>query len=264
MTENLMQISDSTQTIVERADSVGDTLCDSVVLCADSVFIGGERLVDVGDFPVLTLLDGQLLAPVVQILMLAVILMYMWVVYRRSDQVLELTKLMTVVDAHVDRRSTLHWRLFGLFSLGSVAVMVVCKYLLSELPVETYVVVGGTILCVTFVWLLQSLLLWIVGKVVLARPFFESIQSIRNYVVELAGMFMTPIVVAYAFGGDTTTSVLWVIILIITAIVVVLFTLKMLKLFVGAGFSIFYLFLYLCAVEFFPMSLAVAVTLRLL
>ena len=236
---------------------------DTLVHCADSVFLGGERIVEPNMLPALTALDMQLLSPLVQALMLTVVLLYLFVVYRRHEQVTELASWVfmsspqPIFDSHIDRHTLLPWRLLGLFSLGSIATISFYKYFDATVDAVPLTLVLGATVLVALVWLLQNFLVWAIGEVTLKQRFTSAVSAIRRFAVELSGIFLTPFVVAYSFSGESGSNALWVIILLILIILIGVFAFKLLKMFVATRFSIFYWILYLCAVEIFPMSLAV-------
>ena len=250
---------------------ISDTTVRSVVQCADSVFVGGVRVADMPLVNHSTPLGDVLLSPAVQVVMLAAILYYLFVFCRRFGQVVELsswlvyTSSVSIVEEHSDRHFALSWRVLGLFALGSVAVRLFYKRFVGMgMDVPPLAVVALAVVAMTALWLVPCAVVWIVGQVVLIPGFARGVIAVRRYVVERAGIYLTPFVVGYALSGLATNSVLWYIIASISTIVLLLYAFKLLKMFVDARFSIFYWILYLCAVEIFPMSLIVVVMLGLL
>ncbi|MBQ8863798.1 MAG: DUF4271 domain-containing protein [Rikenellaceae bacterium] len=250
-----------------------DTLVTRNVLpveCADSVFVGSVRVLAERVDMSLSALDALMLSPVTQAVMLVVVLAYLLILCRRYGEAVEMSSwlifpsLTPICESHSDWRFGLPWRVLGLFSMGVVATMLFYRVWDVSLALHPALVLGVVAIMVVLAWSLQWLVLKIVAEAVLQQRFVAMLASVRRFSVEMVGVWMTPLVVGCVLSSGGVAEVLWWVVLIVSAILVLINSLKILNLFVVARFSIFYWILYLCAVEFLTVSLAVVVTLRLL
>ncbi|MBO7168842.1 MAG: DUF4271 domain-containing protein [Rikenellaceae bacterium] len=249
-----------------------DTLspATNIVECADSVWIGGGAVATEAIPMLRTSLEVLLSDPLMQSVLLVLTLTYLTIMCRRFGEAIEMSSWLvlpsttTICEEHADRRMGLSWRLLGLATLGCFAIMLLYTTIDTEINLPSWVVISACIVGVTLVWGAQKLLLSFSGEAVLQHRFTKALTAIRCYTVEMAGVWLTPLVVGCALSSGAMSVILWWIVVIIGTILALIHLLKILNLFIGSGFSIFYLILYLCAVEIFPTSLAVAVTLRIL
>ena len=254
--------------LATQADTL--TPATNIVECADSVWIGGSAVATEAIPTLRTSLEVLLADPMMQSVLLVLTLTYLTIMCRRFGEAIEMSSWLflpsatTVCEEHADRRMGLSWRLLGLATLGCFATMLFYKTIGTELNLRSWVVIAAIIAGVTLVWGAQELILSFSGEAVLQHRFTRTLTAVRCYTVEMAGVWLTPLVVGCALSSGAMSVILWWIVVVIGSILILVHLLKILNLFMGAGFSIFYWILYLCAVEIFPTSLAVAVTLRIL
>ena len=254
--------------LAAQADTL--TPIANIVECADSVWIGGGAVATEAIPTLRTSLEVLLSDPLMQSVLLVLTLAYLTIMCRRFGEAIEMSSWLflpsatTVCEEHADRRMGLSWRLLGLSSVGCFVTMLLYTLVGAELSLPSWLVISAVVVGVTLVWGTQEFLLSFSGETVLQHRFTKALTAVRCYTVEMAGVWLTPLVVGCALSSGAMSVILWWIVVVIGAILILIHLLKIFNLFIGAGFSFFYWILYLCAVEIFPTSLAVAVTLRIL
>ena len=254
--------------LAAQADTL--TPATTIVECADSVWIGGGAVATEAIPTLRTSLEVLLSDPLMQSVLLVLTLAYLTIMCRRFGEAIEMSSWLflpsttTLCEAHSDRRMGLSWRLLGLASVGCTAIILLYTNVGTVPNLPSWVVITAVVAGITLVWGAQEFLLGFSGEAVFQQRFAKALTAVRCYSVEMAGVWLTPMVVGCALSSGAMSVILWWIVVVIGAILILIHLLKIFNLFIGAGFSFFYWILYLCAVEIFPTSLAVAVTLRIL
>ena len=264
---------DSVQNITTTCPMVTDTtrsVTDSVVMCADSVWIGGSSVSTAVEIMESTSTELLLSNPIIQGVLLLIVLAYLIVACQRYTEAVEMSSWLfypsanVVCEEHRDWHMGIPWRLLGFLTMGCVGTILLYEVVNPTICFPPIVYLSGVILLLISSWIVETLLLKISCAIVLQHGFAQALTAIRRYTVEMAGLWITPVAVGCALSSGGLSEVLWWIVLVMSAILVLVHSLKILNLFVGTRFSIFFWILYLCAVEILPKSLAVTVTLRIL
>lgn len=160
-------------------------------------------------------------------------------------------------------------RLVLLLGAGALAVSVIraaetgAADAVSRLaPRETAAWCAGVFAVIIAVWEIQSGLLYAVGKTTLSPRLTSDINNIRRLGASMASIVIVPLAVMSAMADGIPAMVLGGMIAITLATVCVVLLTRTYRLFVERNVSIFYWFLYLCAVELFPASLPILLFLR--
>lgn len=103
--------------------------------------------------------------------------------------------------------------------------------------------------------LYQVILIRISGAIVLAQSFTSQLQVLRLTYFSLFVVITTPTMLLYALCPQTTAKIWFTLIIIEFAVTFILYLRETLNLFISKKVSILHWFLYLCAVEIFPVSL---------
>ena len=104
------------------------------------------------------------------------------------------------------------------------------------------------------VMLYQRIALRLAGAVTLAEPFTAQLQLLRRIYFSLAVVVISPALLLFALCPRGTGNGWFLLIVIELAITVILYLREALNLFLSKKISILHWFLYLCAVEVFPIS----------
>lgn len=102
--------------------------------------------------------------------------------------------------------------------------------------------------------LYQRAAMRLAGAVTLAQPFTAQLQLLRRTYFALAVVVISPALLLFALCPRGTGEVWFLLIVIELAVTVILYLREALSLFLSKKISILHWFLYLCAVEVFPIS----------
>ena len=133
----------------------------------------------------------------------------------------------------------------------------------SELP-EWLPLTGVGILWIVLilVGLFQKTVLKTTGHIILNRRFTDKIIYLRRLTISFLAVLTAPFVLMLALAPPAAAKILLIIVLIEYCAFVLFFLFRSWMLFIEQKISIFYWFLYLCAVEVFPLTVPVAIVLR--
>lgn len=156
---------------------------------------------------------------------------------------------------------------FGMLFLGIMAV----KYGDSLMPAQLLGVLShGAVLALSLlatgacaaVMLYQWAAVRIAGAVTRTQPFVAQLQLLRRTYFSLAVIVISPVLLLFALCPRGTGGVWFLLIVIQLTVTVFLYLWEALNLFLSKKISILHWFLYLCAVEVFPLSFLWLVAVR--
>ena len=117
---------------------------------------------------------------------------------------------------------------------------------------------GAIVLIVAY----QQVMLKAVGGLTLDQPFAEKLISLKKIVLALTAVVVVPAFLLFALSAHQWARPLGVIIAVELSLIFILFMFKSYILFMDQKISILLWFLYLCAVEIFPVSIIVLLILK--
>lgn len=146
--------------------------------------------------------------------------------------------------------------ILGLFFAGMVAVRLLPTQIPDALtPGSSPMLWMGATLIIMLLGWLQSALLFLSGAVTLNRPLVGRLQYLRRVYLASTVLLVAPALLFYALATPRA-GFFWITLAAIESIITsILYLIGSLNLFLAKKISILYWFLYLCAVEIFPLSL---------
>lgn len=157
--------------------------------------------------------------------------------------------------------------IIGLLFLGVISV----KYsdvLLPSALLETLsegavlVMTIATVVIFMFVVTYQWLLLRLTGAIILAQPLFSQLIQLKRGYLALTVIVVSPILLLFSLCPKDTGMVWFYSATALLIITTMLFLKETLLLFISKKISILHWFLYLCAVEIFPISFILLLAVR--
>ena len=164
-------------------------------------------------------------------------------------------------------------RLVGAMGLMSCSMLIIRCLTLFAKPNEGEIWPGvpdwGALLLpvaiVTMLFLMllyQHLLLYMVGGIIRSPLFVKHLHSLRRILGATGVLFIAPFILLFALVPESAAKKISFLVFILFLLFYLLFVGKTYRYFNGQKVSIFYWILYLCAVEIFPVSVFVVLTLR--
>ncbi len=129
------------------------------------------------------------------------------------------------------------------------------------IPVDRFMLVAALVLSLvvsTVILLIlgfQWTLLRLVGAITLTQPLITQLQQLRKVYFSSAVVLITPALLLFALGPQQTEKLWLGLIAVGFAVTLFLYLRETLNLFLSKKISIIHWILYLCSVEFFPVSL---------
>lgn len=125
--------------------------------------------------------------------------------------------------------------------------------MLSPGAVMAMPVIMISLFCIFVIY--EITLLWVVGGVTLSQPFIEELVYLKRVYLTLTVVAISPTILLFALSARNEGVGLLYFIAVEAVVVLVMFLKETLALFIHKKISILNWFLYLCAVEIFPVSL---------
>lgn len=200
--------------------------------------------------------------PSIPIFTLCLVCLYCYILYRFSRSMGLLIKNAFSIEATITVMDNQSLDFRKMLRYG-VVLFVASLSLLATLKIQTlttinsYIVLGGTILSLTLIVSLRSLILHTITFISRDRTSMQQINQVSRYNVTVFSILFTPLTfVCILFE---TTQIISVIALCLFALY---HTIRIYNLFKANKFSFLQWILYLCSVELFPLSLVLAVGLK--
>ena len=114
---------------------------------------------------------------------------------------------------------------------------------------------GGATLVMALVGSYQAAVLLLAGALTLTRPFVGQLQELRQRVFSAMLLVLAPPLLFFAVAPPGTERFWGLVVAALSVITAAVYLMGSLRLFLAKKISILYWFLYLCAVEIFPLSL---------
>ena len=114
---------------------------------------------------------------------------------------------------------------------------------------------GGATLVMALVGSYQAAVLLLAGALTLTRPFVGQLQELRQRVFAAMLLVLAPPLLFFAVAPPGTERFWGLVVAALSVITAAVYLMGSLRLFLAKKISILYWFLYLCAVEIFPLSL---------
>lgn len=148
----------------------------------------------------------------------------------------------------------------GLLFIGPLAVKFGGERIGGLLPdhLEGVAMLGlslATTLAAGIVVLYQHLVLRSAGAITVSRPFILQLLQLRRTYFALIVVGVAPVLLLFILCPPHSGGIWFHVVLLESAIALILYLKESLSLFLSKNFSILHWFLYLCAVELFPISL---------
>ena len=122
----------------------------------------------------------------------------------------------------------------------------------------------GAIGTAALIWGYQFVFLKVAGSLTLSQGFVARLFYLKKVVAAIGTLAVLPVFLLFALSEGQSANTLGIIVAGIAALTMIFLIIRTFMLFIRQNFSILLWFLYLCAVEIFPVSLAVIVALKVL
>ena len=242
-----------------------DTLPSAPPVTAEELFGAGSTLV-IEPFPAQSARPIYESAPF-QGIVLVLVFAYLVIIYHNLREVYVLCRKLSLDRSKPGRMTDTQGSTYARFLWAAIGIGLPMLALLTlrladrwypipEVVPEAWIPVLGLLATVGLAVLLlfQVGLLRITGYVTLSRPITDQLIALKFNYFALSVVFLCPLILLFLLASPDTGHILSFGIFILGGALLLLYLKESLMLFLSKKISILHWFLYLCAVEIFPVS----------